>query len=252
MDDRTTHAHAHAPATTAPARFPAQRNTESWTFLTEAVRDFRTTGAIAPSSRRLAGLLTDGLRERTGRPLTVLEAGAGTGSVTRTLIPLLGRECHLDIVEANERFAARLRHLVHGHPHLSDRPGGAGRVRVHPTLVEELDTGRRYDVIVSGLPFANLEPDQVETIMDRYLELLRPGGTLAYFAYLGTGAARTLLAPRAEAARHREVESVLERYQRRYATGCWKVWGNLPPAKVWQLSSPRTPAAPAPAAAATV
>ncbi len=81
--------------------------------------------------------------------------------------------------------------------------------------------------------------------MDRYLELLRPGGTLTYFAYLGTRRARALFASRAEARPHRAVEEVLAGYRHRYATGCWTVWANLPPARVWQLTRPE-PSGPGP------
>ncbi|MER5853911.1 methyltransferase [Streptomyces sp. NPDC002012] len=224
--------------TTSP-RALTRRNAEGWTFFTEAVRDFRTTGAVAPSGRTLARRLTDPLRAPTARPLNVLEAGAGTGSVTRAVIPLLSRDSRLDIVESNERFVERLRHLISTHPDLAaDRE----RVRVHHTLVEQLDTRRRYDVIVSGLPFTNFHPEQVEAIMDRYLDLLHPGGALTYFTYLGTRRARSLLGGRADASRHRAVEEVLARRQRRYATACRTVWGNLPPAKVLLLRRPSEPA----------
>ncbi|MET9933283.1 translation initiation factor IF-2, partial [Streptomyces sp. NPDC006324] len=101
------------------------------------------------------------------------------------------------------------------------------------------DIDRSYDVIVSGLPFTNFTPVQVETVMNRYLELLHPGGTLTYFAYRGTRYARALAAP-TEARRHRAVEELLAHYHRRYAIGCWSVWGNLPPARVWQLRRPET------------
>ncbi|MFD3761739.1 class I SAM-dependent methyltransferase [Streptomyces sp. NPDC058622] len=225
--------------TTSHDRVLAQRNAEGWLFLLEAVRDLRTTGALAPSSKALSRLLTDPVNEYGAQPLNVLEAGAGTGSVTRALIPLLSPGSRLDIVEANPRFASRLRRLVRTHPHLA---GERERVRVHHAFVEHLDTDRHYDVIVSGLPFTNFTPSQIETIMDRYLELLQPGGTLTYFAYRGTRYARTLTASRTEARRHRAVEDVLAGYQRRYATGCWSVWGNLPPAKVWQLRRPADPA----------
>ncbi|WP_030223295.1 class I SAM-dependent methyltransferase [Streptomyces bikiniensis] len=230
--------------TTSHDRVLAQRNAEGWLFLIEAARDLRTTGALAPSGRALARLLTDPVDENGPRPLNVLEAGAGTGSVTRALISRLSSGSRLDVVEANPRFADRLRRLARTH----SRPVGDGeRVRVHEGLVERFDTGRRYDVIVSGLPFTNFAPAQVEAIMDRYLELLEPGGTLTYFAYRGTRCARALTASRAEARRHRRVEEVLEAYQRRYATGCWTVWANLPPATVWQL---RRPVPPAPSAVA--
>ncbi|MFC8981031.1 class I SAM-dependent methyltransferase [Streptomyces sp. NPDC057411] len=221
--------------TTSHDRVLAQRNAEGWMFLIEAARDLRTTGAITPSSKALARLLTDPVQEHGTQPLNVLEAGAGTGSVTRTLIARLSPGSRLDIVEANARFASQLRRLVHTDPRLA---GESERVHVHHTLVEELDTCRPYDVIVSGLPFTNFAPAQVETIMNRYMELLHPGGTLTYFAYRGTRYARTLTSCRAEARRHRAVEEVLAGYQRLYATGRWTVWGNLPPADVWQLRRP--------------
>ncbi|WP_314613112.1 class I SAM-dependent methyltransferase [Streptomyces stackebrandtii] len=220
---------------TSHERVLAQRQAEGWMFLIEAVRDMRTTGAIAPSSKALARTLTAPLRSQPSRPLSVLEAGAGTGAITRALIPLLTRGSRLDIVEANPRFAARLNHLVATHPHLSDRTGQA---TVHESYVEELDTGHRYDLIISGLPLTNFPPHQVERIMSRYMELLHPGGTLAYFAYLGTRKARALASSRTALRRHAAVDAIMTDYQRAYATGRWTVLANLPPAHVWHLQRP--------------
>ncbi|WP_331769668.1 methyltransferase domain-containing protein (plasmid) [Embleya sp. NBC_00888] len=223
-------------------RILARRGAERWVFLIEALRDFRTTGAVAPSSRRLAALLTDPVREQAGRPLNILEVGAGTGSVTRALIPLVASGSRLDVVEANPRFAAGLRHLVRTHPH----PAAAHRVRVHEKLIERHRPDHRYDVIVSGLPFTNFAPEQVRAIMDRYLELLHPGGALTYFTYLATGPARRLLGSRSDVSRHWAVERVLTDFQRRHATGRWTVWGNVPPTAVWQLRTPLPSTAPRP------
>ncbi len=116
-------------------------------------------------------------------------------------------------------------------------------MNVHQAYVEQLDTDQRYDVIVSGLPLTNFTPAQVERIMARYLELLHPGGTLTYFAYLGTRKARALTASRAEARRHSAVDEIMDTYQRAYATSRWTVWANLPPPTSGicdDLSSPRT------------
>ncbi|MFF4603618.1 class I SAM-dependent methyltransferase [Streptomyces sp. NPDC001339] len=234
--------------TTSHDRVLAQRHAEGWMFLIEAARDMRTTGAVAPSGRALARAATDPVRRQAPRPLTVLEAGAGTGAVTRALVPLITPGSRLDVVDANPRFADRLRHLVHTHPHLAGKPE---QVRVHQQYVEELDTDCRYDVIISGLPLTNFTPGQVETIMERYMELLHPGGTLTYFAYLGTRRARTLVSSRRAARRHQAVDDVMTGYQRRYATGCRTVWANLPPAKVWQLQRPAQPA-PAPRTSRTL
>ncbi|WP_228541650.1 methyltransferase [Nocardia sp. XZ_19_369] len=204
-------------------------------FLREAARDQRTTGAIAPSSRRLAAALTAPVRAQAQRPLAVLEAGAGTGSVTRALLPLIGPGSRLDVVEPNPRFAQHLRDLVHDHP---EAAGTARRVHVHESFVEQLDTGCRYDVIVSGLPFSNFTPTEVERIMRRYFELLHPGGTLTFFAYRGTRVARSILSSRTETSRHRLVDDVLHCYRDRYSDGRVHIWGNLPPADVWRLRAP--------------
>src|SRR3954452_12862916 len=126
--------------TTSHDRVLAQRNAEGWMFLIEAARDLRTTGAIAPSGTALARALIEPVRVQAPRPLAVLEAGAGTGAVTRALIPQLSRGSRLDVVEANPRFAARLRHLISAHPDLADRPA---QVNVHQTYVEDLKTDER-------------------------------------------------------------------------------------------------------------
>ncbi|MEH0418648.1 class I SAM-dependent methyltransferase [Streptomyces sp. B21-083] len=224
-------------------RAPTRRNAENWMFLLEAARDLRTTGAIAPSGKALARVLTDPVRAQAPHPLAVLEVGAGTGPVTRALIPRLSRGGRLDIVEANPRFAARLRRLVTTHPALTDLTDRTAQVNVYETYIERLDTDQRYDVIVSGLPLTNFAPPQVERIMARYLELLHPGGTLTYFAYLGTRRARALTASRAEARRHAAVDEIMRTYQRTYATGRRTVWANIPPAYVWQLRRPLVDAA---------
>ncbi|MFB6944441.1 methyltransferase [Streptomyces sp. NPDC056305] len=200
--------------------------------------------------------------ERAGQPLDVLEVGAGTGPVTRVLLPLLAPGGSLDVVEANPRFAAVLRNVVderrpdregrstHPHVRLDGHAPDPGRsplqIRVHETHIELLDTHKSYDVIISGLPFTNFGPDTVATLMDRYLDLLRPGGSLTYFAYVGTAPARRLVAPCAEVVRHRAVEAVLAAYRRRGPARGRTVWANVPPARVWRLdptpSRTRTPA----------
>ncbi|BDM69335.1 phospholipid methyltransferase [Streptomyces nigrescens] len=203
--------------------------------MAESIRNHRTVGSIAPSSKPLANLLADPVLERAPRISNVLEVGAGTGSVTRALLPRLPQGSRLDIVEANAHFAAHLRRLVHGHQNFPDKQE---QIRVHNVFVEQLSTDRRYDVIVSGLPFSNFSLWQVEEIMGRYLELLRPGGTLTYFSYCGSRWVRTLLTSRSEARRQLDVKLLLNQYHNQYAIGCWTVWGNLPPAKVWQLRRP--------------
>ncbi|MET8978175.1 methyltransferase [Streptomyces sp. NPDC004539] len=225
--------------TPVPDRASGPRRGEGRMFLAEAVRDLRTTGAVAPSGRALARALTEPVHAQGPRPLSVLEVGAGTGPFTRALADRLPRGSRFDVVEANPRFATRLRTLTATHPRLTAH---SVRAEVHETYLEDFKTDERYDVVVSGLPLTNFAPAQVDLIMSRLIELLHPGGTLTYFAYLGTRRARALTASRAEARRHAAVDEVMAGYQRRYAVGRWTVWANLPPAYAWHLQSPPAPA----------
>lgn len=221
--------------TAGPAISP--RRPGNSTFRREAVRAWRTTGAIAPSGGRLAARLAAPLAPPgRGRPLAVLEAGSGTGTVTRALARRLGPADRLDAVEINPRFVRVLTGLLDTDPVLS---AARDRIRVVPGSVTDLPLAPcGYDVIVSCLPFTNFEPDVVRSVLERYMTALVPGGHLTYFAYLGTRALRTAFGSPAEAARHREVVAVLDGFGRRYGHGSGTVWRNVPPARVHHLRAP--------------
>ncbi|MFH9423817.1 class I SAM-dependent methyltransferase [Streptomyces sp. NPDC017529] len=225
-------------ATPVPATSAAPAVTGPLRFLREAVRTPHTTGAVAASGPRLAARLAAPLaRElrQLGRPAAVLEAGAGTGPVTRALAGLLRPADHLDVVEINPRFVAVLDRALRTDPALA---AAAGRIRIVPGSITDVPLDRRYDAVVSCLPFTNFCPEEVRTILERYLSALVPGGHLTYFGYLGTAAARSLGASRSEAARHRAVAAVLAEYAERYGRGRSTVWRNLPPAHVHHLRAP--------------
>ncbi len=63
------------------------------TFFREFRQRFKTTGAIAPSSRFLASAMTGPmkkvLRRADAPPQRILEIGPGTGAVTRSIVKLL-------------------------------------------------------------------------------------------------------------------------------------------------------------------
>ncbi|WP_196949751.1 class I SAM-dependent methyltransferase [Kitasatospora sp. SUK 42] len=217
-------------------------------FLAEALRTFHDTGALAPSGAELVNALVVPVTSRPNRPISVLEVGAGTGVVTRRLAHVLRPGDRLHVVEANPRFAERLRE----DPVLAARQPGVA-VRLSACRIEELSeaarregtaedetegAAERYDVIVSGLPFTNFEPGQVRNILDLYLRLLVPGGELTYFGYLGTTTARTLVSGPRQGARHRAVVRLLRRFETTYGLGERTVWRNLPPARAYLLRSP--------------
>jgi phospholipid N-methyltransferase len=207
--------------------------TEVTLFLREYAKTRRDVGAIAPSSARLCRALTRYMIPNPGRSRAVLEVGPGTGAVTRYITGSLGRLDTLDLIEANPRFAALLRHTYDGDP----------RLRVHTGLIQEHELGS-YDTIVCGLPFANFDARTTEEIFDRLLRSLRPGGTLSFFGYIGGDTIRRVLVDGADRERTLAGVDVLRRILHRHTFRTETVVGNLPPARVHHLAPVNPPAHP--------
>ncbi|MEV5614159.1 methyltransferase [Streptomyces sp. NPDC052225] len=204
--------------------------TEVTLFFREFTRTRRATGAIAPSSPRLARALTRYVIPSPGGPRAVLEVGPGSGAVTRHVVESLGPLDTLDLVEANPRFAALL----------AETYAGDRRVRVLTGLVQDQELGS-YDTVVCGLPFANFDAATTEEILGRLVGALRAGGTLSYFAYAGMPPLRRVFSAGAGRVRVRQLDAVVGRVLARHRFRSETVLGNLPPARVHHLA----PAAPA-------
>src|SRR6266851_5643758 len=76
-------------------------------FIRQCRRQFRSTGAILPSSRFLARALVSEIAKPRG-PARILEVGPGTGSVTRQILRRMLTSDQLDAVEINANFITRL------------------------------------------------------------------------------------------------------------------------------------------------
>lgn len=203
-------------------------------FIHEFRRNFRTTGALLPSSRTLARRITGPLHQHVG-PKRVLEVGPGTGVFTAEIVRHLGPEDRFDLVEANPAFVSILRRRFDQEPVFR-------RVRRECRLVEgyapEAIDGPPYDYVVSGLPLNNFGPEQVEGILSSLIESLVPGGTLSYFEYLYIREAKTAVAGVAERGRLGAVAKVTESFIRRYRSAVDHVFVNIPPAAVHHLRRP--------------
>jgi len=192
---------------------------EQLQFLGRFVRDPRTVGAIAPSSRVLARAMVDGL-DLSGS-VHVIELGPGTGSFTREVIDRLGPAARFLAVEVNPVFADGLRARW---PSLECLCASAEGLE---TIAGERGL-RPVDHIISGLPFASLPGEISRRIMDAIAATLRPGGTFTTFQYIhGYGLPLAVKFRRAMAARlgpHRVMSTVMR---------------NVPPAFVlrWTLHS---------------
>jgi phospholipid N-methyltransferase len=199
-----------------------------WVFFREFRRNFETTGAIAPSSRRLARRLASYVGQ-TPAPKRVLEVGPGTGAVTEEILKSLGEQDSLDLVELNDAFVEILRQRFLNDPLFLP---AAGRSRVIHQAVQKLPPEPTYDVIVSGLPLNNFPVELVEQILTTLERLLRPGGTLSFFEYIAVRPLRALVAGRAVRQRLRGVGRALDAVIQNHEVRRDAVWINLPPAWV--------------------
>ncbi len=202
-----------------------------WQFLTA----YRTTGAVTPSSRRLAEALVRPLFSRDGAPLRLLEAGPGTGAVTEAIVPHLRAGDRLTLYEVNPAFAEHLRRRFESDPRFVPV---RDRVRVVEDTVENCDE-RDYDHAVCGIPFTNFPPDLVQRILGAMWERLRPGGTLSYFEYWGLRRVAGVAARRETRERVRGVARVTDEFHRRFGEQRRIVVWNMPPAIAHTLRKPR-------------
>ena len=144
----------------------------NWNFFREALKNFRSTGAIARASplliRRLIGSIPG------DRPLTVVELGPGEGCITRALLDELHAESTLTAFEINPAFVRRLGAIED--PRLRVIPRGADCLTDHfgPASV---------DFVVSSLPLSMIEQPVKARIIRQSQQVLRPGGEFLQYQY---------------------------------------------------------------------
>jgi phospholipid N-methyltransferase len=142
-------------------------------ILSEFLKDWRTTGTIAPSSRFLQQGMVAPIRPL--HPKTVVELGPGTGCITTPLLNALEPKANLVAVEINQRLASGLP----PHPQLKVVCDSAANL---PAILEQLALGPA-DAVISGLPFASLPAALRDEIVQASWQALRPGGVFVAFQY---------------------------------------------------------------------
>lgn len=186
------------------------------TFLRAGLSDPRRVGAVAPSGRALARLITSEIAETSG---PVIELGAGTGVFTRALLDRGVPERQLALVEAHPHFASLLKSRF---PAAQVLVMGAGELR----RVDPFE-GRAAGSVVSGLPLLSMPRREIMRILRGSFRCLRSGGAFYQFTY-------GPMCPVPGA--------ILKRLGLRAQRIGW-VASNLPPASVYRIErSRRTPA----------
>ncbi len=176
-------------------------------------------GAVAPSSRRLAEIVTAPVPE-TGDPV-IVELGPGTGPFTAEIQRRLGGRGHHLAVEINVPMAER---LARAFPEVDVVSADAATL---PELLSDRGLAQA-DVVVSGLPWAAFPGDLQRRLMNAVTQSMLPSGAFTTFAYA-----------------HAMPLTTARRFRRLLAATFEEivpgrtVWRNLPPAFVYNARRPR-------------
>jgi phospholipid N-methyltransferase len=159
----------------APAKEETRPRRALGAFLSRFVRDPRSVGAVAPSSRFLASKMVSGIDFEPG--VRVVEFGPGTGPFTEAILERLPEDGRYLGIERDATFAA----------HLRSRFPDADVVEDSVENLIPLLTERELlpvDHIVSGLPFASLPREVTGAVLEATSVALRKGGTFTTFQYV--------------------------------------------------------------------
>ena len=174
------------------------------------VRHPLSVGAIVPSSRGLADLIT---AEITTASAPILELGPGTGVFTKALLKRGIPEDKLTLVEFDSGLAYVLQLQF---PAAQVVCGDAARLGT-----ASLFDGERVGAVVSGLPLLSMSRRKVMAILDASFRHMRPGAAFYQFTY-----GRRCPIPRA----------ILDRLGLK-ATRLRTAFANVPPATVYCICS---------------
>lgn len=171
-----TQGNIHDPIPTAisgrPRGLHMFQSADTVTFLRAWLANPLSVGAVAPSSKRLACLITSELDSCRG---PVLELGPGTGVFTDALIRRGVPERELTLVELGVEFAEL---LSARYPQAAVLRKDAAHLFNH-----QPPCGSRYAVVISGLPLLSLPSHSVMRILARVFALSRADAALYQFTY---------------------------------------------------------------------
>lgn len=140
-------------------------------FLKSWFKNPKLIGAVAPSGRALAKLMSTGL----GAGARVIELGAGTGTVTEALLRTGVRPEDLFLLERNAAFFDI---LTRRFPRCPLVPADALQLRER--FANSLHS---FDFVVSGLPLLLFSPEQKEDLIGQVFDVLAPTGAYQQFTY---------------------------------------------------------------------
>ncbi|MBI5654916.1 methyltransferase domain-containing protein [Candidatus Uhrbacteria bacterium] len=137
-------------------------------WLKKLVKNPAVIGSVAPSGPSLAKLMTRDIPTHA----RVLELGPGEGAITQQILKKLSSPSQLELIEFDRDLGQICR---------TKFPG----VAVHHGDVEDFlrDNDKRYDFIVSGIPFAAMDKAKRQRVFNLIRDHLADDGSYVMFQY---------------------------------------------------------------------
>lgn len=182
-----------------------------FTFIKELTRSFSEIGAMLPSSAALGRKMVQPVRYE-GQGRSILEVGPGTGPFTRQVLNLMRDGDELIVCEINEAFLNLLRDSLVGKPDFERHRDRMSFYRGSVETLPEKYPGKKFDIIVSSVPFTCFTPQLVDGIFQTYHNILKPDGRLTFVEYAGFRKLREIFSKDEDKERVRAVDAVISKW----------------------------------------
>ena len=139
------------------------------------IRNFKTTGTITPSSKKLVERLLTSIDF--SETLLIAELGPGNGCVTKALLERMNKESTLLCLEVNQDFASELRCINDSRLRVFNSCASSMQEVLDEIGVVEVDH------IVSSLPLALIKGDLLSNILSSAKSNLKDGGRFLQYQY---------------------------------------------------------------------
>lgn len=148
---------------------------DKFNFFKEAVKNYKTSGTIVPSSRFLANKMLKNVNFSSAN--LIIELGPGNGAVTKQILKKLKPHTTLVCFEINDAFYKEL--LTIKHPQLKVIKASAEFLEI------ELEKKglKGVDYIVSSIPLSILPKTLSIAILKESFKVLKKGGLFIQFQY---------------------------------------------------------------------
>lgn len=195
-------------------------------FFKHFLRDPKNVGALVPLSQSVAEQLSKHLGLRSDdTPWRILEVGAGTGSITQTLVAQMKKQDRLDIVEIDTDCCSLLESKFRG-----DK-----RVSVHCQSILDWKPPYNYDFIVSTLPLNSFPPEMVNKIFEHYMNISTNDAICTYVEYIGIERLSLVFANKEKREIIESRRKLLKNFLRNHLLERNKVYTNFLPCYVYHV-----------------